>query len=167
MNKYIFRNVAVFIIMLFIISVATISVSSAVTYTNSKGTVTVKCGKYKKKFTAKKYGRNFSRALNEALETARKKSKASKIAKVTISKGNYTLDRTIKIYSNTTLVAKGCRIRYYGNLLRNGMPQPVIPVQRISQSMEEPGTRLYLIHRQEPQTGVSNILQCDSLIVKT
>lgn len=120
MNKYIFRNVAVFIIMLFIISVATISVSSAVTYTNSKGTVTVKCGKYKKKFTAKKYGRNFSRALNEALETARKKGKASKIAKVTISKGNYTLDRTIKIYSNTTLVAKGCRIRYYGNLLRNG-----------------------------------------------
>lgn len=120
MNKFLFRNIAVFIIMLFIISVATVSVSYAVTYTNSKGSITVTCGTYKKKFTAKKHGKNFSKALNAALETARKKGKTDKIATVKLSKGNYTLDRTIKIYSNTTLNAKNCRIRYYGNLLRNG-----------------------------------------------
>ena len=119
-KRFLLRDVLVFMIMLFVISVATISVSSAVTYTNSKGTVTVTCGTYKKKFTAKKYGKNFSKALNAALETARKKGKAKTPAKVKLSKGNYSLDRTIKIYSNTTLIAKNCRIRYYGNLLRNG-----------------------------------------------
>lgn len=120
MKKTTLRFAAVFIITLFMVSIATVSVSYAVTYTNSKGTITVKCGKYKKKFTAKKYGKNFSKALNAALETARKKGKASKIAKVTVSKGNYSLDRTIRIFSNTYLSAKNCRFRYYGNLLRNG-----------------------------------------------
>ena len=106
--------------MLFIVSILTLSVSSAVTYTNSKGTIKVVCGKYSKKFTAKKYNNNFSKALNAALEIARKKSTAQKIATVTVSKGYYSLDRTIKIYSDTTLKATNCYFKYYGNLLRNG-----------------------------------------------
>ncbi|MCH5298670.1 MAG: right-handed parallel beta-helix repeat-containing protein [Ruminococcus sp.] len=120
MKKFLLRNVSVFLIMLFVISICSISVSSAVSYTNSKGTITVTCGKYKKKFTAKKYNKNFSKALNAALDTARKKSTAKKIATVKVSKGYYSLDRTIKIYSNTTLKATGCYFRLYGNLLRNG-----------------------------------------------
>lgn len=120
MNRRILKFISVLIILLYVVSMFTISVSNAVTYTNSKGSVKVVCGKYSKKFKAKKYGRNFSRALNEALNTARKKASASKPAVVTVSKGNYKLDRTIKIYSNTTLKAKGCTFKYYGNLLRNG-----------------------------------------------
>lgn len=120
MKKASLKFTAVFLILLYTISVFTISVSTAVSYTNSKGTATVVCGKYKKKFKAKKFGHNFSKALNEALNTARKKAKADKPAVVTVSKGNYKLDRTLKIYSNTTLNAKGSTFKYYGNLLRNG-----------------------------------------------
>ncbi len=120
MKKNICRSVALFIILLYALSVLTISVSSAVTYTNSKGTVKVVCGKYSKKFKAKKYNHNFSKALNAALETARKKSTSKKIATVTVSKGYYYLDRTIKIYSDTTLKANNCYFKYYGNLIRNG-----------------------------------------------
>lgn len=118
--KKIFKSTAFLIITLYVISIFTISVSQAVSYTNSKGTVKVVCGSYSKKFTAKKYGKNFSKALNAALDTARKKASASKPATVTVSKGNYRLDRTIKIYSNTILKAKNCKFIYYGNLLRNG-----------------------------------------------
>lgn len=96
------------------------SVSAAVSYTNSSGSVKVVCGSYKKTFTAKKYGKNFCEALNTALYTVRTKAKASKKATVTISKGYYKLDRTIIVYSNTILKAKGSYFRYYGNLLRNG-----------------------------------------------
>ena len=106
--------------MLFIISICTISVSSAIVYTNSKGTIKVVCGSYSKKFTAKQYNNNFSKALNAALDVARKKSTATKRAVVTVSKGYYSLDRTIKIYSDTTLKATGSYFRHYGNLLRNG-----------------------------------------------
>lgn len=120
MKKFLLRNISVFLIMLFIISICTISVSSAIVYTNSKGTIKVVCGKYTKKFTAKKYNNNFSKALNAALEVARKKSTATKRAVVTVSKGYYSLDRTIKIYSDTTLKATGSYFRHYGNLLRNG-----------------------------------------------
>lgn len=120
MKKFILRSAAVMLTVLLVVSVCTISVSHAVSFTNSKGTVTVKCGTYSKKFKAKKYGKNFCRALNEALETARKKASDTKQATVTVSKGNYSLDRTIKIYSNTTLKASGCYFKYYGNLLRNG-----------------------------------------------
>ena len=97
MKKASLKFTAVFLILLYTISVFTISVSTAVSYTNSKGTATVVCGKYKKKFKAKKFGHNFSKALNEALNTARKKAKADKPAVVTVSKGNYKLDRTLKI----------------------------------------------------------------------
>ncbi|MEE3333441.1 MAG: right-handed parallel beta-helix repeat-containing protein [Ruminococcus sp.] len=120
MKKSVICHFIVFLILLFGLGIASVSVSSAVTYTNKKGSITVKYGTKKKKFTAKKYKKNFSAALNAALDFARKKGKATKIAKVTISKGNYSLDRTIKIYSNTTLSAKNCRLRLYGNLLRNG-----------------------------------------------
>lgn len=119
--KKLYERIIPFLLTILIFGgMCTISVSAAVTYTNSKGTVTVTCGKYKKKFTAKKYNYNFSRALNAALEAARKKATAKKIATVKVSKGNYSLDRTLKIYSNTTLKATDCRFRLYGNLLRNG-----------------------------------------------
>lgn len=120
MKNQIFRFTSVFLIVLSIISLFSFSVTSAVTYTNKKGSIKVVCGKYKKTFKAKKYKKNFCKALNKALDVARKKAKAKKKAKVTISKGNYKLDRTIKIYSNTILKAKKCRFKYYGNLLRNG-----------------------------------------------
>ncbi len=120
MKKLLLRNISVFLVMLFVISICTVSVSSAIVYTNSKGTIKVVCGKYSKKFTAKKYNNNFSKSLNAALEVARKKSTEKKPATVTVSKGYYSLDRTIKIYSDTTLKASGCYFRLYGNLLRNG-----------------------------------------------
>lgn len=120
MKKFLLRTVSVFLIMLFVISICTISVSSAIVYTNSSGTIKVVCGSYKKQFSAKQYNNNFSAALNAALDTAGKKAKASKPATVTVQKGYYTLDRTIKIYSNTKLKATGCYFRHYGNLLRNG-----------------------------------------------
>lgn len=101
-------------------SLGFMSVSAAASYTNSKGSVRVVCGKYKKTFKAKKYKNNFSLALVAALDTARKKATVSKRATVTVSKGHYRLDRTIKVYSNTTLNATGSYFRYYGNLLRNG-----------------------------------------------
>ncbi|MBR2279365.1 MAG: right-handed parallel beta-helix repeat-containing protein [Ruminococcus sp.] len=120
MKKTVLKFTSFLIITLYIVGLFTVSVSQAASYTNSKGTATVKCGKYTKKFKAKKYGHNFSRALNEALNVARKKATASKPATVTVSKGNYSLDRTLKIYSNTILKASGCTFKYYGNLLRNG-----------------------------------------------
>ena len=120
MKKQIYRFASVLLIVLSVISLFSFSVTSAVTYTNKKGSIKVVCGKYKKTFKAKKYSKNFCKALNKALDVARKKAKSTKKAKVTISKGNYKLDRTIKIYSNTTLKAKNCRFKYYGNLLRNG-----------------------------------------------
>ena len=120
MKKQLFRFTSVFLVVLSVISLFSFSVTSAVTYTNKKGSIKVVCGKYKKTFKAKKYSKNFSRALNKALDEARKRAKSNKKATVTISKGNYKLDRTIKIYSNTTLKAKNCRVKYYGNLLRNG-----------------------------------------------
>ncbi len=120
MKRLVLRSTAVMLTVLIAVSICTISVSHAVSFTNSKGWVKVVCGKYSKKFKAKKYGKNFCKALNAALDTARKKAKDNKKATVTVSKGNYSLDRTIKIYSNTTLKAKGCYFKYYGNLLRNG-----------------------------------------------
>ena len=108
------------LVVLIAVSISTISVSHAVSFTNSKGTVEVVCGKYSKKFKPKKYGKNFSKALNAALDKAREKATDKKKAVVTVPKGNYALDRTLKIYSNTTLKAEGCYFRYYGNLLRNG-----------------------------------------------
>ncbi len=101
------------------LSVFPTALVSASEYTNKKGSVKVVCGKYKKTFDAKNYGKNFARMLNAALETAGKKASDKKPAKVTIKKGSYTLDRTIRIYSNTELIATGSKIRYRGNLLRN------------------------------------------------
>ncbi|MCR5653208.1 MAG: right-handed parallel beta-helix repeat-containing protein [Ruminococcus sp.] len=120
MKKIIIKAIPALLIILTLATLGLVSVSAASSYTNSKGTVKVVCGSYKKIFNAKKYNKNFSRALNAALETARKKATNSKIARVTVSKGHYKLDRTIIVYSNTTLVAAGSYFRYYGNLLRNG-----------------------------------------------
>lgn len=120
MKKILLKIIPLLLIILSMYSLGLVSVSAAVTYTNSKGSVKVVCGSYKKTFKAKSYNKNFSAALNAALNTARKKATASKRARVTISKGHYKIDRTIKVYSNTTLVATGSYIRYYGNLLRNG-----------------------------------------------
>ena len=120
MKKYLIKLIPFLLIILTMLSLGLISVSAAVTYTNSKGSVKVVCGSYKKTFKASSYKKNFSAALNAALETARKKATDSKRATVTISKGHYKVDRTIKVYSNTTLVATGSYFRYYGNLLRNG-----------------------------------------------
>lgn len=118
--KIFLKLLPLLIIILAISTLGLISVSAAVSYTNSSGSVKVVCGSYKKTFTAKKYGKNFCEALNTALYTVRTKAKTSKPATVTISKGYYKLDRTIIVYSNTTLNAKGSYFRYYGNLLRNG-----------------------------------------------
>ncbi|MBQ7505541.1 MAG: right-handed parallel beta-helix repeat-containing protein [Ruminococcus sp.] len=120
MKKYLIKLIPFLLIILTMFSLGLISVSAAVSYTNSKGSVKVACGSYKKTFKASSYKKNFSAALNAALETARKKATASKRATVTVSKGYYKVDRTIKVYSNTTLVATGSYFRYYGNLLRNG-----------------------------------------------
>ena len=120
MKKYLIKLIPFLLIILTMVSLGLISVSAAVSYTNSKGSVKVVCGSYKKTFKASSYKKNFSAALNAALDTARKKATASKRATVTISKGYYKVDRTIKVYSNTTLVATGSYFRYYGNLLRNG-----------------------------------------------
>lgn len=94
-------------------------------YSNSKGTATVICGKYKKTFKAKDYISNvgkksMGRALNTALEVAAKKATDKKKATVILSKGYYTFDRTIVIYSNTELVAKGCVTKYNWNIVRAG-----------------------------------------------
>lgn len=93
-----------------------------IVYSNKKGSATVVCGKYKKTFNAKNYKnkkgeKSFARALNEALKYAGKKATDKKKAKVTMSKGYYTFDRTIRIYSNTELVAKNCVTKYNGNHL--------------------------------------------------
>lgn len=93
-----------------------------IVYSNKKGSAKVVCGKFKKTFNAKNYKnkkgeKSFARALNEALKYAGKKATDKKKAKVTISKGYYTFDRTIRIYSNTELVAKGCVTKYLGNQL--------------------------------------------------
>lgn len=120
MKRTLNKTTALLLSILCVISILCVSVPAVSAYTNSKGTVTVKCGKYKKKFKAKKYGHNFSKAFNEALNAARKKGKTDKPATVTVSKGKYKLDRTLRIYSNTILKARGCTFRYYGNLLRNG-----------------------------------------------
>ena len=122
MKKIMKRCAAALMCVFAVSSLFTLSVTAkgVENFTNSKGTITVTCGEYKKKFTAKKYKKNFSAALNEALDYARKKSTAATPATVKVSKGYYSLDRTIKIYSDTTLVAKGCYFRHYGNLIRNG-----------------------------------------------
>ena len=120
MKKSVIKALPVFFVILVFVTLGLVSVSAAVRYTNSQGSVRLVCGKYKKTFTAKRYKNNFSKALETALETARKKASDNKKARVTISKGHYKLDRTIKVYSNTTLVATGSYFRYYGNLLRNG-----------------------------------------------
>lgn len=85
----------------------------------SKG-VLVECGDYKRVFASEDYGNNFSRALFYALETAGNKANKNIKAKVTIAEGNYYLDRTLKIYSNTTLIAKNCTFILYDNMLSNG-----------------------------------------------
>ena len=105
---------------LFILSLSSLNVSAAVNYTNTSGSVKVVCGDYKKTFNAKNYYNNFSYTLNTALETAGKKASADTPARVTVTKGYYKLDRTIKVYSNTVLDATGSYFRYYGNMLRNG-----------------------------------------------
>lgn len=120
MKKLLLKLTALSLIILYIVSLFTISVSQASAYTNSKGTVKVVCGRYQKKFKAKKYGKNFSKAFNAALESARKRASAKTPAIVTVSKGKYKLDRTLKVYSNTVIKANNCTFKYYGNLLRNG-----------------------------------------------
>ena len=120
MKKLLLKLTALSLILLYIVSLFTISVSQASAYTNSKGTVKVVCGRYQKKFKAKKYGKNFSKAFNAALESARKRASAKTPAIVTVSKGKYKLDRTLKVYSNTVIKANNCTFKYYGNLLRNG-----------------------------------------------
>lgn len=108
------------VVVLTVVGMSTISVSAATKYTNSSGYVQVKCGSYSKKFTAKKYKNNFSAAFQKALDVAGDLATDSIPAKVTVEKGYYNLDRTLRIYSNTTLVANGCFFRHYGLHLRNG-----------------------------------------------
>lgn len=120
MKKPVLKILSILLILFTIASLGFVSVPAAVSYTNTKGSVKVLCGSYKKTFTAKKYNNNFSRALAAALDTARKKATAKTPARVVIAKGYYKLDRTVKVYSNTTLVATGSKFRYCGNLLRNG-----------------------------------------------
>lgn len=101
-------------------SVLTVSAKKT-SFTNKKGSVSVVCGSYKKKFTAKKYKKNFTKALKAALETARKKANNKKKAVVTVSKGKHMLTETLFIYSNTTLKATGSTFRCTkGNHLKNG-----------------------------------------------
>lgn len=118
--KKLTKTIPVLLSSLFLLSVGSLNVSAAVKYVNNTGKATVVCGTYRKTFTAKKYFNNFSMALNAALEAAGKKATANKTARVTVQKGHYSLDRTIKVYSNTVLDATGSYFRYYGNLLRNG-----------------------------------------------
>lgn len=120
MKKPLIKFIPGLLIILVILTLGLISVSASVSYTNSSGSAKLVCGSYKKTFTAKKYGKNFSAALNAALYAARSKAKSGKPATVTVSKGYYKLDRTIIVYSNTKLNASGSYFRYYGNLLRNG-----------------------------------------------
>lgn len=120
MKKLIIKIVPLLLIILTLCSVGLVSVSAAVSYTNSSGSATLVCGSYKKTFDAKNYSKNFTRALETALETARKKATSKTLAKVTVAKGYYKINKTLKIYSYTTLDATGSYIRYKGNHLRNG-----------------------------------------------
>lgn len=114
------KTIPVLLSSLFLLSLGSLNVSAAVKYVNNTGSATVACGSYRKTFTAKKYFNNFSIALNTALETAGKKATAKTPARVTVEKGHYKLDRTIKVFSNTILDTTGSYFQYYGNLLRNG-----------------------------------------------
>ena len=92
---------------------------SAATYTTSSGSAKVVCGNYSATFTAKKYG-NISKAINTALKTAGLKATSTKPATVTLSTGNYQITSTLVVYSNTTLVATGCKFKCKNNMPRIG-----------------------------------------------
>lgn len=105
---------------LMLLGLFTATPTSAISYTNSKGSVKVKCGSYSHTFNAKNYGKNFSRTLNYALYIASRKATSKKPATVKVAKGNYKIDRTIYIYSNTTLVATGSNFTRRDNIISNG-----------------------------------------------
>lgn len=120
-GKYIKKITSSLIVVLVLFSLLTAMPTSAVTYTNSSGTIKVKCGSYSHTFNAKNYGKNFSRTLNYALEVAARKASDKSTARVTVTKGNYIFDRTIYIYSNTILDATGSSFRITRDcMLRNG-----------------------------------------------
>lgn len=116
-----FTNLTVCLLaVLMLLSIFTITPVSAITYTGSKGKIKVVCGSYSHTFNAKNYGKNFSRAFNYALYIASKKATDKKKATVTVAKGNYKIDRTIYIYSDTKLIATGCRFKRRDNIISNG-----------------------------------------------
>jgi parallel beta-helix repeat protein len=120
MRKKLTNTTIALLAVLMFFGILTATPSSAITYTNSKGTVKVVCGTYSHTFNAKNYGKNFSRTLNYALYTASRKATSKKKATVTISKGNYRIDRVIYIYSNTTLIATGSTFTRRDNIISNG-----------------------------------------------
>ncbi len=116
-----FTNVTLCLLaILMLLGVFTVTPVSAINYTGSKGKIKVVCGSYSHTFNAKNYGKNFSRTLNYALYIASKKATNKKKATVTVAKGNYKIDRTIYIYSNTKLVATGCKFTRRDNIISNG-----------------------------------------------
>lgn len=108
------------LILFFALFYSFVSVSS---YSKSYDTttyVTVRCGGYNNTFYPQNYSNSIGRTINEALRFAGHKATKNSKATVKISKGNYLLDKTLKIYSNTILYATGCTFVMYQNMLVNG-----------------------------------------------
>lgn len=113
------KLISIILILSVIFSMVAIVNTSAVTYSSSKGSATVTCGKYKATYKASSYG-SISNAINKALDVARVKGTKKVPATVKIAKGNYYLNHTIVVYSNTILDATGAAFKCKGNMLRLG-----------------------------------------------
>ncbi len=101
------------VVILSLISVSSYSLDT------SQGVV-VNCKGNNYIFSPQNFGNSMGRALYNALKFAGSKSSDSSIATVTVPQGEYKLDRTLKIYSNTTFIAENCSFTLYDNMLSNG-----------------------------------------------
>ena len=110
---------AVFFTVLFIFLLVTFSASSVDFLSSEHPYVQVVCGDYKHNFSTVDYGYSMSRTLVNALKIAGKRANDNQKAFVYVSAGEYELDHTLLIYSNTTLVAEGAKFSCYHNMVRN------------------------------------------------
>lgn len=120
MKKGYISLTSIILIFLFVFSILTVSASSIGFVSDNAPFVKVFCGDYRHIFSTIDYGQSMTRTLSKALETAGRKACDSERATVYVSKGSYRLHSTLKVYSNTKLVATGAEFKCYRNMLCNG-----------------------------------------------
>lgn len=105
---------------IFILNIFTMSIPTAKSAIKNAPYVIVSCGKYKGIFSFSDYCNDATITLHQALKIAGKMANKNKVAYVKISKGNYKINNTLLVYSNTIFDATEVTFTFNNNVLRNG-----------------------------------------------